>query len=256
MRLTISICNLCRATNLVLALVLFGTAAATGADSSSASSLSDYQFKATHNSYHLDDPPNVLIDKYDVWEIELDFGIPFDKEDFIVGHDGPEPKHGLETLGDWVRNMLLAESRSDQPIILKLEAKTHKPCSPFRFPSFQCADNWGDIWQDRLRDSLQLWIGESDWITSREFEDEFKSAWPSVSELVGKVIVTLQDSHDDRDIDTTSACFFGRDIPGLTAAWPPIETKTEFKTALESSVNRLTMDDAYNQSWAIISQKQ
>ncbi len=219
-------------------------------------SLADCKFKATHNSYKLDDSPSALVDKYDVWEIELDFGIPFDADDFIVGHDGPESKHDLISLGDWVRNVLSAKSRSGHPLILKLEAKTHKPCSLFRFPSFQCVDNWGDDWQIRLRDSLLVWIGEPNWITRGRFENDLDSTWPSVSDLVGKVIVTLQDSNDDRDIDTSSVSFLGRNIPGLIAAWPPIDTETEFKDAIESGVNRLTMDDAYNQPWAIATQRQ
>ena len=236
----------------ILVSVLLAGAAISDADSNRVVSFSEVQFKATHNSYHLDDPPNVLIDKYDSWEIELDFGIPFDAVDFTVGHDGPEPRHGLGSLGDWVRNMLSAKSRSDHPVILKLEAKSHKPCSPFRFPSFQCADNWGENWQSRLRDSLLAWIGEDNWITRHQFESEMESVWPSVSELAGKVIVTLQDSNDDRDIDTTSASFFGRDVPGLTAAWPPLETEAKFKAALESGANRLTVDDSYKEPWAEI----
>lgn len=212
-------------------------------------SFSDARFKATHNSYQLNDPPDVLIDKYDVREIELDFGIPFDSEDFMVGHDGPQSKHGLVSLGDWVRNMLSAKSLNDHPLILKLEAKTDGPCSPFRFPSFRCASKWGDDWQHRLSDSLTLWIGEDNWITAGQFENEFGSDWPNLSVLAGQVIVTLQDSNDDKHIDTTSNYFFIRKIPNLSAAWPPLKTKAEFLAALKSGINRFTMDDAYMNSW-------
>ena len=196
------------------------------------------------------DPPNVQIDRYDVWEIELDFGIPFDSPDFVVGHDGPKPKHQLSTLGDWVRNTLTAESLSVHPLILKLEAKTTGTCSPFRYPSFQCEDNWDDAWQTRLRDSLRAWIGDTNWVTPRRFQTEMQSKWPSVSGLAGKVIVTLQDSDDDRDIEKGSDWFFGRDIPGLTAVWPPIESEAGFKSALQSGKNRLTMDDGYRRAWS------
>ena len=76
-----------------------------------------------------------------------------------------------------------------------------------------------------------------------------QSKWPSVSGLAGKVIVTLQDSDDDRDIDKGSDWFFGRDIPGLTAVWPPIDNEAGFNSALQSGENRLTMDDGYRRAW-------
>ncbi len=208
------------------------------------------QFIATHNSYRLDDPPHVLIDQYNVWEIELDFGIAFDSPDFLVGHDGPESKHSLHSLGDWVRDMLSAESAADHPTILKLEAKTTKPCSQFRFPSFQCTDNWDNKWQQRLRDTLQSLIGKDNWITRARFENDYDTEWPTVDCLAGKVIVTLQDNNQEHDIDTTTQYFFVRDVPQLRAAWPPVETKTEFQQALEAGINRLTTDDAYRAPWA------
>ncbi len=211
--------------------------------------LDQIQFKATHNSYDLPDPPRVQIDKFDVWEIELDFGIPFDSPDFEVGHSGPKPRHHLSSLGDWVRNALSAESLSVHPLIIKLEAKTTKPCSPFRFPSFQCADNWDKDWQLRLRDSLKDWIGDDRWITPQVLQDKMQGNWPSVKELAGKVIVTLQDSNGDRDIEAESDYFFPRDIPKLRASWPPISDESGYIRAAQSGFNRLTMDGAYRRPW-------
>jgi hypothetical protein len=213
--------------------------------------LDQVQFKATHNSYNLPDAPNVQIDKYDVWEIELDFGIPFDSPDFIVGHDGPKPKHKLSSLGDWIRNALSAESLSVHPLIIKLEAKTTKPCSPFRFPSFQCGASWDRGWQARLRDSLRSWIGDTSWITPQKFRTELHGQWPSVRDLVGKVIITLQDSNNDRDIQSNNDYFFPREIPGITAVWPPITNEAGLVDAMRSGRNRLTMDDAYRRAWSI-----
>lgn len=243
-------CHALHATILIVLLLLPRGFALSDENDNYGFTFDDARFIATHNSYHLDDTPEVLIDKYDVWEIELDFGIPFDSKDFMVGHDGPQSKHGLVSLGDWVRNMLSAKSLNDHPLILKLEAKTDGPCSPFRFPSFRCASKWGDDWQHRLSDSLTLWIGEDNWMTTGQFKTMLDSNWPEVSELAGKVIVTLQDSNDDQHIDTTSNYFFIRNIPGLTAAWPPITTEVDFLSALDSGINRFTMDDAYKKPWA------
>jgi len=212
--------------------------------------LDQIQFKATHNSYRLVDPPRVQIDRYDVWEIELDFGVPYDADDFVVGHDRPEPKHGFQSLGEWVRDILGADSLTVHPIILKLEAKTTKPCGPFRIPSFRCVDSWGASWQRRLQDSLLVWIGGDNWITPARFESELGGTWPAIDELAGSIIVTLQDSNDDRDIDTTTGFFFRTEIPRLKAVSPPIRTPAEFELALRSGANRLTLDDAYTEPWA------
>lgn len=212
--------------------------------------LDQIQFKATHNSYRLADPPRVQIDRHDIWEIELDFGIAYDSEDFLVGHDRPEPGHGFRSLGEWVRDILSAESLTVHPIIIKLEAKTAKPCSQLRIPSFRCVGSWGEDWQRRLRDSLLVWIGKQNCITPTRFESEFGGRWPAIEKLAGKVIVTLQDSNDDRDIDTATSFFFGREIPQLRAVSSPIKTPAEFELALRSGANRLTLDNAYSKTWA------
>ena len=208
-------------------------------------------FKATHNSYHLPDRPDVQIDRYDVWEIELDFGVGYDSPDFVVGHDCPEPKHGLYSLGDWVRCALDADSLTKHPLILKLEAKTHELCGQLRFPSFKCVDDWGVDWQARLADSLTVWIGHDRWVTPTVYREELEGEWPEVAQLAGRVIVTLQDSNDDKDIDSTDSRFFGRDIPGLTAAWPPIDDESSYRKSLAAGVNRLIMDGGYRETWSL-----
>jgi len=219
------------------------------ADSRDTLQLRKVQFKATHNSYQFEHTPQVQIDNYDVWEIELDFGMVLNSQEFYVGHDAPESKHGLTTLGDWVGNVLKAEKLKLHPLILKLEAKTTGPCEFSRFRTFTCADNWPETWQAMLVDSLREWIGSDYWITYRKYRDDLKGQWPKVSELAGKVIVTLQDSNEDRDIDRRSDYFFMREIPGLRAIWPPIKNADDLQKALKSGVNRLTMDDAYREPW-------
>jgi len=203
------------------------------------------QFKATHNSYLLKHTPQQQIDDFDVWEIELDFGMVEDSRDFLVGHDDPDPKHGLKTLGDWVRNAASAAGLKKHPLILKLEAKTTGRCASSRFLTFTCVENWPADWQLRLVDSLEIWLGAENWITYRKFSGHLQSHWPTVAELAGKFIVTLQDSNEDLDIDKSSTFFFRREIPGLQSAWPPIKDADDFRTALESGTNRLTMDEAY-----------
>lgn len=242
-----------RAIPIILALGCVGTLVfGQTADIRLPARLDQLQFKATHNSYRLKDLPHIQIDKYDVWEIELDFGMPYESRQFIVGHDGPEPRHGLCTLGEWVQDVLKAESRSAHPIIIKLEAKTRQPCGQLRYPTFQCVTGWGKDWQSRLRDSLAVWIGYDNLITPSWFRDTLAGKWPDIHRLAGKVIVTLQDSNYDRDIDTASSFFFGRVIPVLKAVWPPIKNENELEVAIKSKANRLTLDEGYAESWARI----
>lgn len=212
--------------------------------------LSKAQFKATHNSYMLKQTPKDQIDQYDVWEIELDFGMLQDGDNFLVGHDDPDPKHGSKTLGDWVRNVVSADGLKMHPLILKLEAKTTGPCGASRFQTFTCVGNWPRDWQQRLVDSLEVWLGPENWITYRDYSDSLQRRWPTVAELAGKIIVTLQDSNEDLDIDKRSTFFFLREIPGLQAVWPPIEKEDEFREAINSGFNRLTMDKVYKEPWA------
>ncbi len=229
---------------------------AEGPDSRDTLRLDQVQFKATHNSYYLKHAPNVLIDEYDVWEIELDFGMKPDGRTLLVGHDYADKKHGCTTLGDWVRNVLTAKGLMKRPLILKLEAKTTGPCEASRFQSFTCADNWPEKWQAMLVDSLNEWIGPENWVTYRKFRDDLDGQWPKVSALAGKFLITLQDSNDDRDIDRQSDHFFIREIPGLRAVWPPIKNADEYRAALQSGANRLTMDGAYESVGTVRPEKQ
>ncbi len=217
-------------------------------------SFSDIQFKATHNSYRCPDLPSVQITKYNVWEIELDFGVLPDSPEFVVGHDGPEPKAGLRTLQDWILDIREAMSEIAHPIILKLEAKTKDTSGPFTKRRWTSADEWGN-WQARLRDDLIDWLGEDICLTRAKFEADYASVWPSIEELAGKVIITLQDNNNNRDIDTGTEWFFIGDVPGLTAAWPeghPIHNPTEFGRAVKSGANRLIMDNEYREPWSNI----
>ncbi len=217
-------------------------------------SLGDVQFKATHNSYRLPDLPSVQIIHYNVWEIELDFGMISDPPEFVVGHDGPEPKGGLRSLRDWILDIKKATSSVAHPIILKLEAKTKDRSGPFKKRHWLPVNKWGE-WQMRLRDHLITWIGEENWITRRKFENRYSSEWPSIGELAGKFIITIQDNNDNRDIDFQTVWFFVGEVPGLVAAWPddhPIHGPTEFGRSVKCGANRLIMDDEYRESWSNI----
>jgi len=221
--------------------------------------LNQIQFKATHNSYFLDHPPVQLIDHYNVWEIELDFGIlrtPPNSSEFIVGHNYPEPKHGLRSLREWVLDIARANSLQYHPIILKLEAKTKDSCNDFD-PT--CAWDWAPIdqwkdWQERLTNELKLLIGEENWITRTEFDMEIKR---SVQELARKFIIILIDNNHGNDIqDRSSPYFFFGDPPQLTTwspksgDWRPINNAADFGYALKKGFNRLIMDDEYKEPWS------
>ena len=88
-------------------------------------------FRATHNSYWLDHSPRDLIDRFNVWEIEIDFGIK--GGEWKVGHDDVQSNHGLTTLAEWIHNISLADAANYHPVFIKLEAKNpHEHCDwPF-----------------------------------------------------------------------------------------------------------------------------
>jgi len=225
--------------------------------------LNEIQFKATHNSYQLGHVPQRQIDQYNVWEIELDFGIPRNSSEFIVGHNCPEPNFGLRSLRDWILNVKSANSLQYHPIILKLEAKTRDSCAdfdPFCDWCWDTVDKWGN-WQTRLTDELRATIEGKNWVTQDTFKMNFNSTWPSARRLAGKFIVMLIDNNGGKDIQNPNSTDFffpqfeGKDIP-LTAwspksgDWRPIKSAADFGYALRQSANRLIMDEGYKEPWS------
>jgi hypothetical protein len=206
--------------------------------------LNQIQFKATHNSYWLHHSPSRLIDDYNVWEIELDFGA-LSPSELVVGHDGPEGKF-YWYLRDYVKDIKAANSLQYHPIILKLEAK---------ISTWGNVNEWGD-WQATLRNELWQTIGPDNWITKTRFKTEYNSKWRSARELKRKFIITLQDDDDDKYIQDPDSLFFIRDVPQLmrwplpSAEFSPIKNATEFGRALKANVNRLIMDDGYREPWS------
>lgn len=216
--------------------------------------LSNVQFKATHNSYQLDNTPVSQIDQYNVWEIELDFGVPRGSSEFIVGHNCPEPNFGFRSLRDWIFNVKSANSLQYHPIILKLEAKTIDSCNdfdPFCDWCWYTVDKWGN-WQERLTNELLATIGPQNWFTSAEFDPTF--GWPTVQQLAGKFIISLQDNNGGKNIQNPSLTYFffpqfdGKSIP--LSPYGPIQNVSDFGRALNSNANRLTMDNGYQEPWS------
>lgn len=218
------------------------------------------QFKATHNSYALDHSPKSQIDDYNVWEIELDFGIPRDSSEFIVGHDCPEENEfGLKSLRDWIRNIKSANSLQYHPIILKLEAKTRDSSGPFGDWCWDSVDKWVD-WEKQLFEELRDVIGLQNWITPDSFRMNFGLTWPSIRRLKGKFIISLQDNtdngHDDIKDPNSSSYFFIGGVPQLhiwsrkPGEFSPIKNPSDFGRALKDSANRLIMDDGYQEPWS------
>lgn len=222
--------------------------------------LNQIQFKATHNSYQFNHRPVELIDDYNVWELELDFGVPRNSSEFIVGHNCPEDNDfGLRSLRDWILNAKSANSRQYHPIILKLEAKTRDSCAdfdPFCDWCWDTVDKWRN-WQTRLTDELRATIEEKNWVTQDTFKMNFNSTWPSARRLAGKFIVMLIDNNGGKDIqDKNSPYFFFGDLPELRAwspksgEWRPIKNAADFGYALKENFNRLIMDDGYKEPWS------
>jgi hypothetical protein len=110
------------------AVFVLGTTAAgiQPAHAQSGTPMNQLQYRATHNSYWLGSPPNVQIDDYNVWEVEIDFG--YKAGQWRVGHDGPQPKHGLDTLASWLANIASSNAHHYHPIFIKLEAKNKEEC--------------------------------------------------------------------------------------------------------------------------------
>lgn len=216
--------------------------------------LNQIQFKATHNSYQRDHVPVRQIDQYNVWEIELDFGIPRGSSEFVVGHDCPQngPNSPLYSLKDWVLSIKSATALQYHPIILKLEAKTKDSSGPFGDWCWAPINQWGN-WQERLFQELQNTIGLQNWFTSAEFNPS--AGWPTVQQLAGKFIISLQDNNGNNDVQNSNYFFIG-DIPQLMI-WPPppaefspIKNPSEFGRALKANTNRLIMDDGYKEPWS------
>lgn len=205
--------------------------------------------------------PSQLIDEYNAWEIELDFGVLPDDTVFLVGHDGPAPKFGLNGLGDWIVEIMRSGSIDTHPIILKLEAKTHNTCDDptciiccwHWAPGVQ----WGN-WELRLRKMLQGILGDH-WLTRKEFMNVLGSRWPFIKALKGRVIIELLDSHDGRDInDPNSEWFFqvipSADLNGLedtgVRSSKRIANPTDFGRSIVSGFQRLVMDEQYICPWS------
>lgn len=201
------------------------------------------QIKGTHNSYSSEwvDSPATQIDNYNIWDIELDFGVEPSSSAFIVGHNCPEPNGNLCYLRDWVASIKSTNSAKRHPLILKLEAKTKDTSSPLGDWCWAPSNQWGN-WQYRLQEELITIIGEKNWITRDTFEKGFHSTWPSVKELAGKFIITLQDNNGNHDIpDTSGPYFFISKIPGISCS-DFITDESEFNTALKANTNRLILD--------------
>ena len=216
------------------------------------SPLNKIQFKAAHNAYWLDRSPKELIDDYNVWELELDFGIVDDPSQLIVGHDGPEPKFGFRLLRDWVNNAKIANALQHRPILLMLEAKTQDSCGDSTCViccrTWAPVERWGN-WQQTLTNDLLATIGLENWITRAKFESEYHSTWPSAKELAGKFIISLHDNNSGKDIqDPASPYFFIGDVP--ISAVGIINNPSDMGRALKSNASRLFFDGGYKEPWS------
>jgi hypothetical protein len=133
-------------------------------------------------------PPNVQIDDFGVWAVELDVGVELDRETVAVGHDGP----GNGTCSGWggknlieylvaIRNTLAMHHR---PVFLYLEPKS--------------GDDWPTLDPNECNDRVQKFelalravkqvFGENV-IELYKFVDEHNGGYPTVPEMAGKAII-------------------------------------------------------------------
>jgi hypothetical protein len=161
--------------------------------------LNQLMFKGTHNSYQCKDgtnpimnhPPNVQIDDFGVWGVELDVGTKWESENLtaVMGHNGP----GDGTCSDWGGENLIAYlvairdtlAMSYRPILIFLELKH--------------GDDWIDLDPlDECDDRAQKFglafraieqVFPEKVVQLYEFVDEHNGEYPTVQEMVGKVIL-------------------------------------------------------------------
>ena len=240
-----------RTTTQVTVVLIAGVCCLDGSRSSQAQTplLSDICYRTTHNSYSRGFRPNVQIDDYNVWEVEIDFGREVGR-DFEVGHNymGEEvdvdPPMPTLYLRDWLQNIKDSASWRFHPVAIKLEKK-----------------GWmsGDEWQDELRTMVSSVLGAENILTKSEFEDKDKydSQWPPVGELAGRFLLLLLNAQQEDGF-----FFVNRDppgFPGLCVACGGgdccygIGEWLRFFRDLKASpncdgappANRIVMDDAY-----------
>ena len=144
-------------------------------------SLDQASFRATHNSYSLDARPSILIDQYNIWAIELDFGKDEPGDPFQVGHNGPCSRgsdaqcgnNGMpDELSAWLVDIKAAAQRHHHPIVLKLEAKMANSCGidPFCDWWYTGPENWdnpGSPWESQLRSLLISVLGEANIVSKQ-----------------------------------------------------------------------------------------
>jgi hypothetical protein len=160
-------------------------------------SVDQLRFKGTHNSYQseggtppiMNHPPNVQIDDFGVWGLELDIGVASVTgiRTVVVGHNGPcdgiDPRWGCRLIDFLVavRNTLAMHYR---PVLLYLEPKSGDDW-PTLDPN-ECADH---VQKFELAMQVVAQVFGENVIELYKFVDEHNGRYPTALEMAGKVIV-------------------------------------------------------------------
>ena len=158
-------------------------------------------FKGTHNSYQctsgtnpiMNHPPNVQIDDFGVWAVELDVGVELDSKTGIatavVGHNGP----GNGTCSGWGGKNLIEYlvairdtlAMSYRPVLIYFETKRNDDWIDLD-PLDDCDDR-AQKFGHAFRVVNQVFPGNV--VQLNEFVDEHNGEYPTVPEMAGKVII-------------------------------------------------------------------
>ncbi len=253
---------ICRLDVVLVALGLgLGLAVAPQPALAETASLDRASFRATHNTYSLDARPSILINEYNIWAIELDFGKDEPGDPFQVGHNGPcsrgsDAECGNSGMADelsaWLEDIKAAALRHHHPIILKLEAKMANSCGDFFcdwwYTGPENWDNPGSPWESQLRDLLISVLGEDNIVSKQQYSSEgpfaegqprasegFKGVWPSADAIGPKFIVGMITNDDPpwERVDLNNELFnmvFQGEPPGLSGV--RVSDASAFTTAI------------------------
>jgi hypothetical protein len=164
-------------------------------------------FKGTHNSYQcnsgtnpiMNHPPDVQIDAFGVWAVELDVGLTDDGLTSVVGHEAPGdgicPGWGLR-LTDFLQAIHATRSRQYRPVFIYFEIKDSYDDS-FAFfrtlwknfypddPLGRCDDHY--VKYQFAKNAVAQVFGD-DFIELYDFVDRNRR-YPTLDEMVGKAVI-------------------------------------------------------------------
>jgi hypothetical protein len=168
--------------------------------------------KGTHNSYvcnsggwwsmtppWMNHPPEIQIDDFGVWAIELDVGIVMEdgQPKVAVGHNGPghATQWGHRLKEDYLDKIVKAHVLRYRPVLIFFDPKTHEQ-----------QEDWPDLgWTAqeicaKAEEVLKNVFGEENVMDQNDLQNflQQNSRYPTVPELLGKAVLGVpNDTHAD-----------------------------------------------------------